>query len=53
MEKLKICDGCLNAEAIRCCRKCNECYCDDCMILHYKEKHMKKHLKKIKINSFI
>ena len=48
MEKIKICAGCQNAEATKCCRKCNECYCDECMMLHHEEKHMKKHLRKLK-----
>ena len=49
MEKIKTCAECLNAEAIKCCKKCNECYCDECMRLHYAEKHMKKHLKKLRM----
>lgn len=48
MEKIKICDGCLNAEATRCCKSCKKCYCDECMIHHYEEKHMKKHLRNLK-----
>ncbi len=47
MRKLKICDRCLYAEVTKCCRKCKECYCDECIILHHEEKHMRKHLRKI------
>ncbi len=50
MEKLKICGGCLNAEATKFCKKCNEFYCDECIILHHKEKHMKKHLRRINLS---
>lgn len=52
MKEIKICDECLNAEATKCCRKCNECYCDECIMFHYAKKHMKKHLRKLNINSF-
>ena len=51
MEKIKICAECLNAEATKCCKKCNKCYCDECMRLHYAEKHMKKHLKKLRMDN--
>lgn len=48
MEEIKICAGCLNAEATKCCKICDECYCDECIILHHEEKHMQKHLRKLK-----
>lgn len=51
MEKIKICGGCLTNEATKCCKQCNECYCDECIILHHEEKHMKKHLRKLKTES--
>ncbi|MBS3080241.1 hypothetical protein J4221_02110 [Candidatus Pacearchaeota archaeon] len=48
MEKIKLCDGCLNNGATKCCKKCNECYCDECIILHHEKKHMKKHSRKLR-----
>jgi len=53
MEKTRLCAGCLNAEAEKCCRRCRECYCNECILLHYKEKHMRKHLRKLKALSNI